>query len=443
MPASRSFLHVVVLTLLAWSLAPAARAQIAFIEGADLNGQNLGTVSPGLNTVRGQISANIIVGGQIFGDFEDRFTFTIPGGLRASSVQLAIANYTQVFATSGVFISGPGVSTEVFFSANGSVNLTGPLNPGTYSVNVFANNFDDSAGSISFTHETRITAQLDNNACASPAAAALGATAFSTAAATTDGPTHPLCAARGDSNINRDVWFVHTAPATGQITAETCGSAFDTKIAVYSSANCATLASTILACNDDACGSQSRVQWVATAGQQYLIRIGGFGTSSGSGTLTLSQFTAGACCNGATGSCLPTLESTCASLGLSFLGWGTTCSVGACVATPTGACCNTVAGTCSLLTQAACSSLQLSFSGAGTTCQTIICQPVGACCRATSCSLLSSGICIATAGNFLGGGTTCSPPNGVNPCCRADFNNSGAASVQDLFDYLSVYFAGC
>lgn len=32
---------------------------------------------------------------------------------------------------------------------------------------------------------------------------------------------------------------------------------------------------------------------------------------------------------------------------------------------------------------------------------------------------------------------------GVTQRCRADFNQSGAVSVQDIFDYLSAYFAGC
>ncbi len=28
------------------------------------------------------------------------------------------------------------------------------------------------------------------------------------------------------------------------------------------------------------------------------------------------------------------------------------------------------------------------------------------------------------------------------PCCPADFNQSGAVSVQDLFDFMGAYFAG-
>jgi hypothetical protein len=31
----------------------------------------------------------------------------------------------------------------------------------------------------------------------------------------------------------------------------------------------------------------------------------------------------------------------------------------------------------------------------------------------------------------------------VEVFCRADFNRNGTASVQDIFDFLAVYFAGC
>ena len=44
---------------------------------------------------------------------------------------------------------------------------------------------------------------------------------------------------------------------------------------------------------------------------------------------------------------------------------------------------------------------------------------------------------------FQGGGAACNPAgNTVAPCCRADFNRSGAVSVQDIFDFLAAYFAG-
>jgi hypothetical protein len=50
------------------------------------------------------------------------------------------------------------------------------------------------------------------------------------------------------------------------------------------------------------------------------------------------------------------------------------------------------------------------------------------------------------AGTFLGVGTVCAPVvrgGTINACCKADFNNSGGISVQDIFDFLAAYFAGC
>ena len=70
----------------------------------------------------------------------------------------------------------------------------------------------------------------------------------------------------------------------------------------------------------------------------------------------------------------------------------------------------------------------------------------GACCNGTTCTLVSgAAACIAPA-TYLGNGTACAPlgRNGaMNACCPADFNNSGGANVQDIFDFLAAWFAGC
>jgi hypothetical protein len=31
----------------------------------------------------------------------------------------------------------------------------------------------------------------------------------------------------------------------------------------------------------------------------------------------------------------------------------------------------------------------------------------------------------------------------VNACCKADFDGSGQLAVQDIFDFLNAWFAGC
>lgn len=73
-----------------------------------------------------------------------------------------------------------------------------------------------------------------------------------------------------------DVWYEWVAPLSATYVFDTCGSDYDTVLAVYSGA-CGAL--TCEAFNDDACGVQSRVQVSTMAGQSYLIRIGGFDAS--------------------------------------------------------------------------------------------------------------------------------------------------------------------
>ena len=93
---------------------------------------------------------------------------------------------------------------------------------------------------------------------------------FSTLNATTDGP--------GDCGaFVNDVWFRWTAPATSWYEATTCWTASWWQrevIAVYDPAPCWDLDWPI-ACDDGACPNGSaRARWLATAGNEYLIRIG-------------------------------------------------------------------------------------------------------------------------------------------------------------------------
>ncbi|MFN7020145.1 MAG: hypothetical protein ACK4WH_02300 [Phycisphaerales bacterium] len=66
----------------------------------------------------------------------------------------------------------------------------------------------------------------------------------------------------------------------------------------------------------------------------------------------------------------------------------------------------------------------------------------GACCCGSSCSISTAAACSGTNQSFAGVGTACNPfPNTTAPCCRANFNKIGGVTVQDIFDYLSGYFA--
>jgi len=197
-----------------------------------------------------------------------------------------------------------------------------------------------------------------NTACADAIAIGEGTFPFSNVNATTDGPNDcPVF-------VNQDIWYNYTAGCTGTATISTCASAYDSTLAVYGSTACP-VASPPLVCNDDfgpACAtSRASVTLAVVGGQAYKIRVGGFSTLTGAGTLTIS-------CAGAAG---------------------------------------------------------------------------GACCSGTTCSLLAAGACTGANTSFAGNGTVCNVPgNNTAPCCKADFNQSGAVSVQDIFDFLAAYFSG-
>ena len=135
-----------------------------------------------------------------------------------------------------------------------------------------------------------VLAQGANDCIAAQPLKGYGTVPFSTVGATTDGLAEPLCNFFSQSNIFNDVWFRFTAPESTVVDITNCGAAsFDTKIAVYGGADCA---SPVIACSDDSCGTQTKVTVGVTAGSQYLIRVGAYNsTATGSGSLTISPFT--------------------------------------------------------------------------------------------------------------------------------------------------------
>lgn len=84
--------------------------------------------------------------------------------------------------------------------------------------------------------------------------------------------------AHADEGWN-SVWFEWTAPSSGPANFETCGSSFDTVLAVYTGSELNRL--TTVASNDDACELGSRVQFQASAGTAYRIALAGFDGETG------------------------------------------------------------------------------------------------------------------------------------------------------------------
>lgn len=128
------------------------------------------------------------------------------------------------------------------------------------------------------------TALAQNDECAGAVALTNGApVAFDTTAATLSATPWPCAASTAP-----DLWYSYTPANSGvSVTISTCGSSYDTALEVFEG-TCTGLIP--LDCNDDACGLQSTVALTSvTAGQTYLVRVGGFAGSFGFGTIVASE----------------------------------------------------------------------------------------------------------------------------------------------------------
>ena len=118
-----------------------------------------------------------------------------------------------------------------------------------------------------------------NDTCSGAIAMTAGTTyTVGTASATSTGDPTPGC----QGSFGKGVWYTYTPTASGTVTISTCGSSFDTVLAVYTG-SCGTL--TPLDCNDDngpACAtSQASISFSGTAGTTYFVLAGGSGGASG------------------------------------------------------------------------------------------------------------------------------------------------------------------
>jgi hypothetical protein len=135
-----------------------------------------------------------------------------------------------------------------------------------------------------------VAAPAANDSCTTPVAlTGAGPYSYDSTAATTgaEGQSEGACLFFASTTIDRDVWFTWTAPTSGNALLANCGTAHDSKIAVYAGAGCPTGAA--LGCNDDACGLQTQVVWPVVAGQTYTIQLGSFpGAAGASAAFTIN-----------------------------------------------------------------------------------------------------------------------------------------------------------
>jgi hypothetical protein len=105
---------------------------------------------------------------------------------------------------------------------------------------------------------------------------------FSTACATFDGPGHFF--------TSPNLWYLYTAPSSGEVTVSLLGSEFDTALVVYDTGDCYPKQDDIIDENDDFGGFlQSQLTFQAVAGQQYLFEVLGYNSDeAGDGVLNVS-----------------------------------------------------------------------------------------------------------------------------------------------------------
>lgn len=139
-----------------------------------------------------------------------------------------------------------------------------------------------------------------------------GTIGFCTNGATTSGPAYTPgseCIQFGYDNIYADIWYSYTPTEFGYVTVSTCGTSWDTRLALYTDifpggpAPCPMQGNftTVIDCNDDfaGCDYASQVSNFVYPDQEYLIRVGGYSGHSGQGTLKVDFTSQGQTCEDA------------------------------------------------------------------------------------------------------------------------------------------------
>jgi hypothetical protein len=387
-PARSCVLCALVLAAMAFIPAPAARANVNFVESIDLPGSvsgaaNLGTVGAGLNTVQGTLAAARVANAllPLGGDSFDAFAFTVPPGMVVTRIRVEFSNWSTMSGSGGSFAAyvdaGNSTGEAQYQTVSGNASLAnivstseGVLNPGTYTLWTHAG--DNVPGpqrqigdTLSCTYLYTITAvpliEYIETTDASPLGVPLGTLGSPVGAAsdggylrisgTTSGSAVPLGGGagwRGDTDA-----FTFTIPAgtagtrllfsitsftpvgtfttlpagSLQLTSSTTGESYTKVVSGVGSAADLVPAS--------AGGALSAGVWTATfqcaAGTPVSL---GQSATAAYAFHVLASTDAVACCNRWTGSCVVTTSSTCGGLGLNLLGFGSTCSPAACRACP-------------------------------------------------------------------------------------------------------------
>ena len=135
---------------------------------------------------------------------------------------------------------------------------------------------DIGAGTLTITEPT------GGDLCIAPLALEMGAAQPFDTSGFTDSGVANSCAFNGLGQ-SPDIWYSFVQTSAYGATISTCGSSLDTTLEAYKGTDCSALVS--VACNDDTCGLQSEISIGGSPGDVFLIRLGGFNGSTGTGTI--------------------------------------------------------------------------------------------------------------------------------------------------------------
>jgi hypothetical protein len=141
-----------------------------------------------------------------------------------------------------------------------------------------------------------------NDTCATAQTVSTGLVIFDTIAATTDAATLSGCGL-GLSGMENDVWFRYVPASAGTVVVSSCGSGFDTALAVIDGQSGCASPGVVVACDDDYDCDQSpvtpdtasRAVFEGVIGRPYYIRVGSLTGARGPGELRISTGAAPTC----------------------------------------------------------------------------------------------------------------------------------------------------
>ncbi|NUO03048.1 MAG: fibronectin type III domain-containing protein [Saprospiraceae bacterium] len=218
-----------------------------------------------------------------------------PGTPSASNVSTTSATLSWAAAsgaTSYDWSVGTGVSCPNGSTTNTaatSVNLSN-LTPNTTYTFCVRTSACGGGGATSYVSTTFTTAPLANDACAGAIPVTCGSTINGSTVGAASDAGLGFCAGFGvgGGEPGNGIWYKLVGNGA-QVTANLCGSAYDTKLHVYTG-TCGSL--TCLVSNDDsfACTALTRSQVVfnASVGTDYYILVSGFGSATGAFSLNLT-----------------------------------------------------------------------------------------------------------------------------------------------------------